>query len=35
MKNKVKMMIPPKDLENANYGVFCTMLGKYEESALN
>ncbi len=27
-------MIPPKEIENANYGVFCSMLGKYEDSAL-
>ena len=35
LKNKVKGMVQPKDIENQNYGVFCTMLGKYEESALN
>lgn len=28
-------MIQPKDMENMNYGAFCTMLGKYENSALN
>ena len=28
-------MIPSKDSENANYGVFCKMLCKYEETALS
>lgn len=28
-------MIPQKEQENSNYGTFCTMLCKYEESALS